>query len=218
MDIINSYRALETAIRETARRYYLVRNPGFAANSELPQCRQDRQHRSGLFHGDTGNWRAHNILMVMHELPKDQESPQCQYQLLLLLFAILQPNHAHNTSGWLAELLRAELIQGTCWIKETETTAFANTLSSPIFSMNVIQDSIQHAMIDYSSDCALYHRYEKSYGICYILRTLYLQMSHDNKKGFDNDLRQLENKLIKKPKIDNSEVALAIEMQSIPAL
>ena len=85
MSIIISYPALEAAIQNTARRYYLARNPDLASTSELSRCRQDKQNRSGLFHGHAGNWRAHNIMMAMHELPKDSESPQYQYQLLLLL-------------------------------------------------------------------------------------------------------------------------------------
>lgn len=209
------YSALETAIQEAARRYYLARNLELATTRELLKCCQDRRYQLGLFHGELGNWRAQNILMALHELPENRQLAQYKYQLTLLLFAILPPHYTHHASGWLAELLCEELIQGTYNIKETETKAkvLINTLSSRIFSMNIVRDSIQHSMTDYSSDYSTYLRYEKRDGIRYILRNLYLQIPQENKSGFDADLRQLEAKLIKQPKIDNSEMALSIQMR-----
>lgn len=214
--IITSYTELENAIRNATRRYFLARNPQYTLESEIDQMRIDNLYSPGFFHGETGNLRALNTLMYLHDLTEDKNSEQYKTQLTQLLFAIIEPlSSSLGRSEWLATILANTLIQGSfsTLMDRKKIIARRVSLASPVFSKTALASTLESALMTIQADTGSVTRYDKLQGVHAILLFMHAKLTEEQKKIFNEQVGILKAKLAQPHKIDVTEIALSYRAQ-----
>lgn len=213
---IHSYRALENALFNAARRYFLARNPAYAIKTEeITQSKKDSNYAPGFFHGETGNIRASNVLIRLQELPDDSTSSEYKNQLLLILFAIIDPiSGSFGRSEWLATLVAQNVIEGTfSTLTQFGKSVASNTLTSKVFRKEIIDIAAYHSLETDNGDISTKEKCNKLFALSVILRCLYDNFGRAEKEIFISELNKIKWVLTRKNKIDITEAALCIKMR-----